>query len=219
MSIPDSTSLATYWNGPGQEKVFNHPVPWDWLNLERGSQVLDLGCGYGRLLGEIVARGGAALGADASSRMVERAQAACPTAEVVQCIGALPWPDRSVDIVLMITVLTSAPADVDQRRLLGEAHRVLRPGGRLFISDLPLQWDARNLARYRAHAELGDFGVFNLPGGATLRHHSLARFQDLVGAFETERMQGFEVVSMNGNPIWAVRWLGRKIQPPAAGMT
>ncbi len=215
MSIPESAALTSYWDGPGQEKVFSHPVPWQWLDLEPGHTVLDLGCGYGRVLPEIVARGAAALGADASIAMVERARVVCPQADVVHYRGELPWADGTVQCVLMITVLTSAPADVDQRRLIAEAHRVLCPGGRLFISDMPLQWDSRNLARYRAHSHLQDFGVFTLPSGAALRHHSLERFGDLVSPFETERLERFDVHTMNGNLVQAVRWLGHKAAIPA----
>jgi hypothetical protein len=56
--------------------------------------------------------------------------------------------------------------------VLQELRRVLRAGGLLYISDLWLQTDARNVQRYVCdHPKYGRYGVFDLPEGVTVRHH------------------------------------------------
>src|ERR1051326_4217048 len=80
--------------------------------------------------------------------------------------------DHSFHAVLLFTVLTCIPEDDGQRALLAEIRRVLRPGGLLYISDLLINSDARNVERYQGHAEeYGMYGVFELPQGAVVRHH------------------------------------------------
>jgi SAM-dependent methyltransferase len=61
----------------------------------------------------------------------------------------LPFCDRSFDAVVLFTVLTCIPFDEDQIALLAEIRRTLRPGGLLYISDLLLNSDERNIERYK----------------------------------------------------------------------
>lgn len=122
----------------------------------------------------------------------------------------LPFRDRAFDAVLLFTVLTCLPGDDDQRELISEVGRVLRPGGILCISDLLINSDARNLDRYARDAEkFGVYGVFELPEGAVVRHHSEEWIEDLTGAFEPLAFEPFTVTTMNGNASSAFQYLGR----------
>ncbi len=47
-----------YWNSVGARKTFTHPLDPSWLSrLEPSARILDYGCGYGRLAGELSQRG------------------------------------------------------------------------------------------------------------------------------------------------------------------
>jgi SAM-dependent methyltransferase len=108
------------------------------LRAEPDSRVLDLGCGTGSSLRVLVPalRGGMAVGVDLVSEALRRAAAAIGEADRTGLVRAdlkqsLPFADASFDRVLCHNVLEFLP---DPQALLGEAYRVLRPGGRLLLS-------------------------------------------------------------------------------------
>ena len=212
-----------YWNTEGTRKVFGHPLNMErvsqWLSYE--SRILDFGCGYGRSLGELSEAGYRDLiGFDFSPAMIAAARARFPQVEF-QALDAsspmpssrvsIPLPDASVDGAVLFSVLTCVPTDDGQRALIAELHRVLRPGGLLYISDLWLQSDERNLTRYaRDEAKYGKYGVFDLPEGVTVRHHDPEWIATLTGAFERVALDDIEVLTMNRNPAKAFQWFGLK---------
>jgi hypothetical protein len=94
---------------------------------------------------------------------------------------------------------------------LMEVRRVLRPGGLIYISDLLLNEDERNRARYEKNAgKFGCYGVFELPEGVVVRHHSREWIEELTRSFESLEFEPFEVTTMNGNQSAAFQYLGRK---------
>jgi len=204
-----------YWNSAGTQKTFGHP-----LNLQRvgrwlspDSRILDFGCGYGRCLGELFNSGYRNLiGFDFSPAMVATARTRFPEITFQETQPSIiPLPDTSVDGALLFSVLTCVPTDDGQRAILRELQRVLRPGGLLYISDLWLQADERNLARYaRDEAKYGIYGVFDLPEGVTVRHHDPKWIDTLTRDFTMAALDQIEVVTMNGNPAKAFQWFGLK---------
>jgi ubiquinone/menaquinone biosynthesis methyltransferase len=109
----------------------------DLARLGPGTRVLDLACGTGDIACEAARRGGDVIGLDIAPRMIELARAR-PAAEtgrpswMVGDMAALPVPDASFDVVTTGYGLRNAP---DLARALGEARRVLRPGGCLAALD------------------------------------------------------------------------------------
>jgi SAM-dependent methyltransferase len=215
-NVVDLDRQLEYWDTEGTRKVFGHPLNLErvsqWLNYE--SRILDFGCGYGRSLGEFFAAGYQNLiGLDFSPAMIAAARARFPEIEfgVLPSSSTVALPQAAVDGVLLFSVLTCVPTDDGQRALIAELHRVVRPGGLLYISDLSLQSDERNLARYaRDEAKYGKYGVFDLPEGVTVRHHDPEWIAVLTSAFEQVALDEIEVLTMNRNPAKAFQWFGLK---------
>jgi hypothetical protein len=119
--------------------------------------------------------------------------------------------DGSIDAVLLFTVLTCVPTDAGQRAMMHEVGRVLRPGGLLYVSDLWLQTDARNIERYeRDQPKYGTYGVFDVADGVTVRHHDVRWIETLTSGYEKLAVDNLELRTMNGNPANAFQWFGLK---------
>lgn len=96
-----------------------------------------------------------------------------------------------------------------QQGLLGNLQRMIQPGGLLNLCDYVLQEVGRNQERYEQdEKELGTYGVFRLPEGTAVRHHSIEWIQTLTSGFETLDLAYPEVVTMNGNRARAFQYLG-----------
>ncbi|HLA90314.1 MAG TPA: arsenite methyltransferase [Gemmatimonadaceae bacterium] len=126
--------------------------------LRPGETVLDLGSGGGidvLLSAQRVGPTGKAYGLDMTDEMLALARANQRAAGVENVeflkgdIEAIPLPDASVDVIISNCVINLA---ADKRRVLAEAFRVLRPGGRFAVSDIVVRGEVST--EVRASVEL-----------------------------------------------------------------
>ncbi len=130
--LPDAATLASLGCGN----------PTAVADLRPGETVLDLGSGGGidvLLSARRVGPTGRAIGLDMTPEMLElarrnAAEAGATNVEFVEgTIEAIPLPSASVDVVISNCVINLA---ADKSAVLDEIARVLRPGGRLGVSDV-----------------------------------------------------------------------------------
>jgi ubiquinone/menaquinone biosynthesis C-methylase UbiE len=120
---------------------------WKWLSKHlgdlSGKTVIDIGCGNGALMKELLPKAGKCIGLDISPAIVRRAEAMnsdFSNAEFRLLNGpSLPLEDHSVDVV--VSLLSFRYLDWDP--LMDELRRVLKPGGKILIVDMitvPVKW-------------------------------------------------------------------------------
>jgi arsenite methyltransferase len=113
------------------------------LALSPGERVLDVGCGPGFLcesMAATVGGGGAVIGIDISNDLIALCRSRNPPPSLSYAVGdatQIAEPDASFDVVVSTQVAEYVP-DVD--RVLAEAFRVLKPGGRAVL--VATDWDA-----------------------------------------------------------------------------
>lgn len=166
-------------------------------SLKEGEVVLDLGSGAGFdcfLAAKQVGSTGKVIGVDMTAEMLERARENARKGDFGNVefrlgeIENLPVGDNQVDIIISNCVINLSP---NKKGVFQEAFRVLRPGGRLMVSDIVLLKDLPEEIKNSVAAYVG------CVAGATTKKDYL----------ETIRAAGFEETKVLGEDAFSVELL------------
>lgn len=204
-----------YWDELADEKEFPTPFFLEAIkkHVKKEMNILDVGCGYGRILNELHNNGFKNLkGVDFSEAMLERGMRLYPYLKFVKNNGEkLPFTDNEFDVVLLIGVLTSNVTDIEQEILINEISRVLKKNGIIYISDFLLNYDTRNLKRYAKYEDkYGIYGVFELPEGLVLRHHTIEDVLKLTKNYKKLLLEKTVFKTMNSHVSNGFYYIGQK---------
>ena len=169
---------------PGSVVTFGCGNPVALAGMRPGETVLDLGSGAGLdcfLAAQQVGPEGAVIGVDFTQDMIDKATENAGKLGLGNVtfkhgdIEALPLADATVDVVMSNCVINLTP---DKDAVFRDAYRVLRPGGRLVVSDIVL-------TRPATEAEMADMALLtgcisgSLPDSEYAEAVSRAGFQDV----------------------------------------
>lgn len=206
-----------YWNSVSETKQFTTPFQAnefaDYVGFD--SIILDVGCGYGRTLDELHHLGYQHLsGIDFSQGMIDRGKQQVPYLDLrLKKDARIDLPDHSIDAVILFAVLTCIISNEEQKTLISEIDRVLKPTGILYINDFLINTDERNQSRYQKYeSKYGVYGIFELPEGAVLRHHSEKWLKELLCDFCTLEYKRLTFTTMNGHKSNGFYFIGGKAE-------
>ncbi|MDD1770929.1 MAG: arsenite methyltransferase [Methanomassiliicoccales archaeon] len=172
--------------------------------IGKGDTVLDLGSGAGMdafIAAEKVGKKGKVIGVDITKEMIRRARRNAKHNGFTNVefrlgdIEELPVDSGSVDVVLSNCVINLAP---DKSKVFKEAHRVLRPGGMMYVSDMVLTKELTEVQRNDKDLITGCIG------GAILRSDYLNKMEEAGFLIENvsenkgikQQQKGLPVVSL-----------------------
>jgi arsenite methyltransferase len=163
-------------------------------SLKEGETVLDLGSGGGFdcfLAANKVGEGGMVIGVDMTSEMIEKARENARRNNYKNVefrlgeIENLPVADNSVDAVISNCVINLSP---DKSRVFSEVFRVLKPGGRLMISDMVLLKQLPDFIKNSIEAYIGCLS------GAIMK-------DEYVGAIKAAGFQEVRIIDESSFPL------------------
>jgi ubiquinone/menaquinone biosynthesis C-methylase UbiE len=163
-------------------------------SLKEGETVLDLGSGPGLdcfLAAQKVGKRGKVIGVDMTPEMIAKAQHNAQKGGYTNVefrlgeIEKLPIDDNSVDVIISNCVINLSP---EKDKVFKEAFRVLRPGGRIMISDLVLLKELPKAIQASIEAYIGCLS------GAVMK-------EDYLGAIRSAGFKDIKIMDESQFPV------------------
>ncbi|MDY9924950.1 class I SAM-dependent methyltransferase [Methanosarcina sp.] len=214
----------SYWETvPGKNipsSLELYPIIYNYL--QDGDNILDIGCGFGKISLELASLGYLVTGIDINPEAVKLSKAAANNLELDRKIEGraefqvgnasfLPFQRSSFNFVVMQAFLTSVPDPQERARIIQEAFRVLKPEGYLYLVEFSQNWHLklyrkRYLQDFPVTKEEGSFFALNPETGEAefIAHHFSEEelvFLLVDCGFEIDYFRVEELKTRTGNKI------------------
>lgn len=176
------------------------PFPWKEMEvlakkyIREGDEVLDAGCGNGRLFQIVQKEGARYKGIDFSSKLVSKAKERYGDFFKVQDFTDLSnFKDHSFDVVFCVASLQHVPSEWLRHKAIYEFTRVLKPSGKLIL----INWNLKNFSKFKGtvlkYAILNFFGFSSMDPGDVfipwkLKDQIVQRYYHIFSKVEIKRL-------------------------------
>ncbi|MGF1702229.1 class I SAM-dependent methyltransferase [Photobacterium makurazakiensis] len=187
------------WDDVADKVEFNLQLISELLinTVPYSSQVLDFGCGYGRVANELYSLGYKSIcGVDSSLAMINRGNNEFPHLELSYSKGSrLPFLDASFDAIVTCAVFTCIPEEQIRVNVVSELLRVLKPNGIIYLAEF-----------------CSDEGRFFTSGvGVPMWHGTQSEIENIVNGLIIEKSMVVNNQTMTGHNSKACHIVARKI--------
>lgn len=187
------------WDYVADKVEFNLQLISDLIinTVPYSSQVLDFGCGYGRITNELYGLGYKGIcGVDSSLEMINRGNNEFPHLELSHSKGSqLPFSNSSFDAIVTCAVFTCIPEAQIRVNVVSELLRILKPNGVIYLVEF-----------------CSDEGRFFTSGvGVPMWHGTQIEIENIVGGLAVEKSIVVNNQTMTGHNSKACHIVARKI--------
>lgn len=132
------------------------------LDIKKGDLILDAGCGTGNLAVKMTAKGAKVIGIDNCIEALDIYRQKDPKAEILvhDLTQSLPFPDNYFDKVASNNVIYALPKEM-RNEIIKEIYRVLKPGGKVVISNVHRGFKPVLIYKDTVKIEKARKGLFN----------------------------------------------------------
>ena len=201
--MQEAAANSNSWDCVSQSVQFSAPLDVHVVarNLDSSARLLDLGCGYRRVMAQLHDLGFRnAVGYDSATGMIERGRRAFPHLELkIGRASAIPEADNSFEAIIISALLTSVPGSKDRAAIIAEMKRLLSPGGIIFGVDFLL--DAKN--------KYSEDGCFSSSTGLEMKHFTVAELQEAYSEFIGWDHREVSASSLSGSTAVALQYAVR----------
>lgn len=183
--------------------VFTTPLPeLEKRNIDKNATILELGCGYGRIMKHLYECGYHNLtGIDLSEELIQRAQKECPQAQYILGNIADIEITEHFDIVIICGVIEYLLTDEVRNNLLKKIYNILNFGGKVYLETF-------------IRSVYDDFYEMNVKKGLRIGHIRLDNGLELYHATVDEMDYMFsnhKFIKLEGNQEEFVTWSGENV--------